>query len=139
MYYFKMYSSSRNKNSYMFNTSTVCTLLYFFFKSRIQGHAWLIIADAVPTYYRHTPVLNVQLGVTQARSCNQKHFLFPIKTQIEQPIISRLPSQIGLCHLLLLKYVSSNLFLDQITRFSPVTPPPGTPADCVRATRLVPT
>ena len=29
--------------------------------------------------------------------------------------------------------------LDQITRFSPVTPPPGTAADCVRATRLVPT
>lgn len=24
-------------------------------------------------------------------------------------------------------------FLDLITRFSPVTPPPGTPADCVRA------
>lgn len=30
-------------------------------------------------------------------------------------------------------------FLYQITRFFPVTPPPGTPADCLRATRLVPT
>lgn len=37
----------------------------------------------------------------------------------------------------LLKYVHSPS-LDQITRFSPETPPPGTPADCLRAARLVP-
>lgn len=38
-----------------------------------------------------------------------------------------------------MSFVAIKVCLDQITRFSPVTLPPGTPADCVRAIRLVPT
>lgn len=51
------------------------------------------------------------------------------------PVISWLASMSCVA----IKYVSSLTFLDQITHFSTLTPPPGTPADCVRATRLVPT